>query len=396
MSAMGAEQVVTDYFDALARRDVEAMAALWAPDGREHIASQIDAVGPNGVREYFTELFTAFPDFALTVETTVAQDDKVAVHWTARATMTGPFMHLEPTGAHVELEGIDLLRVADGKIARNDAVADGMGVARQIGVVPAAGSALESRLFAAFNARTRATRRAAARSELERVADGVWLLRGGVPRSMNVYFLEDEGGGMTLFDAGIRTMTHAIATAAAPLGGINRIVLGHADADHRGAAAGLGAPIYCHPADREAAEADAAVRDYHRIDRLGIPARWVYPRLLEFWDGGALEIAGTVEEGDDVSGFRVVHLPGHAPGQIGLFRERDRLALTTDCFYVIDPETSRKVPPGPPHEAFNQSTEQARESMRKLAALDPSAAWPGHADALTGDVRAQLERAAAA
>jgi glyoxylase-like metal-dependent hydrolase (beta-lactamase superfamily II) len=348
------------------------------------------------VRDYFTELFAAFPDFALTVETTVAQDDKVAVHWKARATMTGPFMHLEPTGAHVELEGIDLLRVADGKIVRNDAVADGMGLARQIGVVPPAGSALESRLFAAFNARTRATRRAAAKSGLERVADGVWLLRGGVPRTMNVYFLEDEGGGVTLFDAGIRTMTHAIATAAAPLGGINRIVLGHADADHRGAAAGLGAPVYCHPADREAAAAEASVRDYHRIDRLGIPARWVYPRLLEFWDGGPVEIAGTVEEGDDVSGFRVVHLPGHAPGLIGLFRERDRVALTTDCFYVIDPETSRKIAPGPPHEAFNQSTGQARESMRKLAALDPSAAWPGHADALTGDVRAQLERAAAA
>ena len=391
---MAAEQVVKDYFDALARRDVEAMAALWAPDGQEHIASQVDAVGPNGVRAYFTELFDAFPDFALTVETTVAQDDKVAVHWRARATMTGPFMHLEPTGAHVELEGIDLLRVADGRIVRNDAVTDGMGVARQIGVVPPAGSTLESRLFAAFNARTRATRRAAARSELERVADGVWLLRGGVPRSMNVYFLEDEGGGVTLFDAGISVMTHAIATAAAPLGGINRIVLGHADADHRGAASGLAAPVYCHRSDRAAAESDAALRDYHRIDRLGIPARWVYPRLLEFWDGGAVEIAGTVEEDDEVSGFRVVHLPGHAPGQIGLFRERDRVALSTDCFYVVDPETGRRVPPGPPHEAFNESTEQARESIRKLAALDPSAAWPGHGGALRGDVRAQLERAA--
>jgi glyoxylase-like metal-dependent hydrolase (beta-lactamase superfamily II) len=53
------------------------------------------------------------------------------------------------------------------------------------------------------------------------------------------------------------------------------------------------------------------------------------------------------------------------------------------------------VPPGPPHDAFNDDPEQARASMRKLAALDPSAAWPGHADALTGDVRAQLERAAA-
>jgi glyoxylase-like metal-dependent hydrolase (beta-lactamase superfamily II) len=153
--------------------------------------------------------------------------------------------------------------------------------------------------------------------------------------------------------------------------------------------------VFCHPADREAAESGESMRTYHRLEQLGIPARYVYRHLMTFWDGGAVRIDGTVDEGDDVSGFRVVHLPGHAPGLIGLFRESDRLALTTDCFYVIDPETSLKKPPGPPHEAFNESTSQARESMLKLAALDPSAAWPGHADALTGDVRGQLERAAA-
>lgn len=372
------------------------MAGLWAPDGEEHIASQVDAVGPSGVREYFTELFTAFPDFSLTVQTTVAEGDKVAVHWKASATMTGPLQRLEPTGAHVELEGIDLLTVSDGLIVRNDAVPDGMALARQIGLVPPAGSALESRLFAAFNARTRATRRVAAKADLERVADGVWVLRGGAPRLMNVYLIEDEGGGVTLFDAGIRTMRRAISTAAASLGGINRVVLGHADADHRGAAPRLGAPVLCHPADREAAETDDGMRSYFDLNLLAIPARWVYPNLLQMWDGGAVEIAGTVDEGDDVSGFRVVHLPGHAPGLIALFRERDRLALTSDCFYMLDPETSRKAPPGLPHAAFNQDSAQARESIRKLAALDPAACWPGHLGPLTGDVRTALERAATA
>ncbi len=387
---------VEDYFAALARRDVEAMASLWAPDGDEHIAGQVDAVGPNGVREYFTEFFAAFPDFALEVQSTVTEGDRSAVHWTAVGTHLGSLWGVEPTGSRVHFEGIDLLRVDDGLIVRNDAVADTLSIARQLGLVPDGGSTAEHRLFAAFNAKTRVERRAAAKRELERVADGVWLLRGGVPRTMNVYLLEDEGGGVTLFDAGIRSMTHALAEAAAPLGGINRIVLGHADADHRGAAAGLHVPVFCHPADREAAESGESLRSYHRLDRLGIPARYVYRHLLTFWDGGAVKIDGTVEEGDDVSGFRVVHLPGHAPGLIGLFRESDRLALTTDCFYVIDPETSLKRPPGPPHEAFNDDTEQARASMLKLAALDPSAAWPGHADALTGDVRGQLERAASA
>ena len=319
-------QVVDEYVAALARRDANAMAELWAPDGVDHIAGQADAIGPAGVREYFTALFGA----------------------------------------------------------------------RQIGLLPGGGSPGEQRLFAAFNARTRLARRAAAERDLERVADGVWLLRGGVPRRMNVYLIEDEGGGVTLFDAGIAAMTGPLAQAAAPLGGVNRIVLGHADADHRGAAAGLGAPVLCHPDDRAAAARDTPLRDYHRLDRLGIPARYVYARLMAFWDGGAVEVSGTVDEGDDVSGFRVVHLPGHAPGLIALFRERDGLALTSDAFYVVTPETGRAQPPAPPHEAFNQDTEQARASLRKLAGLDPSAAWPGHLDPLTGDVRAQLERAAEA
>ena len=68
----------------------------------------------------------------------------------------------------------------------------------------------------------------------------------------------------------------------------------------------------------------------------------------------------------------------------------------SDCFYTLDPQTGI---PGPrracPHRAFNQDTEQARASMRKLAALAPATAWAGHADPLRGDVAAQLEHAAA-
>ena len=146
--------VVDDYFEALARRDIEAMAALWAPDGTDHIAGQVDAVGPSGVREYFTELFAAFPDFALTVRSTVAEGDRTAVHWTATGTHLGPFWGVEPTGARVELEGIDLLEVRDGRLVRNDAVADSLSVARQVGLLPRAGSAAEQRLFGAFNAKT--------------------------------------------------------------------------------------------------------------------------------------------------------------------------------------------------------------------------------------------------
>jgi hypothetical protein len=43
---------------------------------------------------------------------------------------------------------------------------------------------------------------------------------------------------------------------------------------------------------------------------------------------------------------------------------------------------------------FNFDTEQARASLRKLAEMEPAAAWPGHARPVTGDVRGQLLAAA--
>jgi glyoxylase-like metal-dependent hydrolase (beta-lactamase superfamily II) len=189
-------------------------------------------------------------------------------------------------------------------------------------------------------------------------------------------------------------MTAAVAAAAARLGGINLLVLGHADADHRGAAPGLNAPVYCHPADKQAAQSPEPYREYWDRSKLDMRGRNVLWRLIATWDGGPVEIAGTVDEDDEVAGFKVVHLPGHAPGLIGLFRESDRLALVSDTIYTLDPQSCRREPAHVPHPAFNQDIEQARESIRKLAALAPVTVWAGHADPVTGDVSAQLERAA--
>jgi glyoxylase-like metal-dependent hydrolase (beta-lactamase superfamily II) len=186
-----------------------------------------------------------------------------------------------------------------------------------------------------------------------------------------------------------------VAAAGARFGGIKRVVLGHADADHRGTAPVLNAPVLCHPAERAAAESDEPLRDYWDLHKLAPRGRLLLGRLLPSWDGGAVSIAGTVQEGDEVAGFRVVDLPGHAPGLIGLFRESDRLALVSDCFYTLDPQTGIHGRPRVPPKAFNHDTEQARASVRKLAAMEPAAAWAGHADPLTGDVRGQLEAAAA-
>ena len=91
-----------------------------------------------------------------------------------------------------------------------------------------------------------------------------------------------------------------------------------------------------------------------------------------------------------------MHLPGHAPGLIALFRDEDRLALCSDAIYMIDPETGLWGDARVPHPAFDLDVDQARASIRKLAALEPNIVWTGHARPVVGDAAAQLERAASA
>lgn len=391
---MSTRAVAKSYFEAIANRDVDAMVSHWRPGGREFIRGQVDTTAPDGVRAFFTELFAAVPDFDLQVQDMVVDKGRAAVRWRATGTFCGdtPFKGIQPNGARIELEGCDVLQISDDLIDANDAFSDSMAFARQVGMMPPEGSAAELKMTGLFNRGSQISARLAA-GPVEEIADGVWIIRGGWPmRTMNVYFVRD-GDGVLVFDGGIKAMTRAVASAGARLGGITRLVLGHEHPDHRGIAPKLGVPVHCHADGRADAEGDGG-EHYFDMSKLKPLTRVVMPRMLKMWDGGPVPIAGTVAEGDDIAGFEVIHLPGHAPGQIGLWRESDRLALVSDCFYTLDPETGRKGHPRLPLAAFNQDTEQARASVRKLAALEPAAAWPGHADPITGDVRAQLEHAA--
>jgi glyoxylase-like metal-dependent hydrolase (beta-lactamase superfamily II) len=328
------------------------------------------------------------------VVSTTTEGDRCGVHWRLTGTFAGPesFGGVAPTGTPIDLEGFDLLSVRDGLIQSNDAFTDSMTFARQIGMMPAQGSTAEARMTQAFNAKTRVSARLGA-GDAEMVAEGVWVVQGQ-PGRCNVYLIEDDGG-VTLFDAGARTMTRAVASAGAKLGGIRRVVLGHGHTDHRGVAPALGVPVLCHPDEVQDAEGSGGFRYWPQgLAGLPTPMRQLHRLLHRYaWDGGPVSISGTLGEGDEVAGFSVIELPGHAPGQIGLWRESDRLALSSDCFYTLD-MWGRDCPPRLPEAIYNFDTEQARASIRKLAALEPAAAWPGHAKPVTGDVRSQLERAA--
>ena len=389
-----AESVARRYFEAIGARDLDGAVALWADGGRDNIRGQMDVIAPEGVRAFLGEILDATPDLNFEVLSTTTQDERCAVQYRISGTFAGPgtLNGIQPTGDRFVVEGVDLLTVRDGLIQGNDAFPDSIALPRQLGMMPPQGSRAEQRMTGAFNAKTRLGARLSG-GDAQMIADGVWVVQGQ-PARCNVYLIEHEGR-VTMFDAGARTMVRSLARAAAKLGGLERIVLGHGHTDHRGSAPGLGAPVYCHAAEVQDAEGSGGFRYWpDGLDGLAFPHRQLHKLLHRYaWDGGPVKIAGTLAEGDDVAGFEVVEIPGHAPGQIALWRESDRLALSTDCFYTLE-IWGRDCEPRVPISTYNYDTEQARASIRKLAALEPAIVWPGHAKPVSGDVRSKLERAA--
>jgi steroid delta-isomerase-like uncharacterized protein len=153
-----AKQVAVAYFEAIAKRDVEAMMELWEPGGYGHMYGMWSLRAPDGYRRWFGNLFRAFPDFVMEILDVVAYGEKAAVRWRATGTFAGParFEGLEPNGARLDYEGLDLLTIRDGLIRENRAYTNATEIARQLGAMPPAGSPGEKAMLAAVNLKTRA------------------------------------------------------------------------------------------------------------------------------------------------------------------------------------------------------------------------------------------------
>lgn len=149
--------VARAYFEAVARRDLDAMEAFYEPGGTGEIHGLVSLTVPGTYREWFGGLFRAFPDFQMEILDVVGGGEVAAVRWRATGTFNGEsrFEGLRPNGARVEMRGCDVLRIRDGRIHRNDAYTNAAEMMRQFGALPPQGSLPERALLAALNAKTR-------------------------------------------------------------------------------------------------------------------------------------------------------------------------------------------------------------------------------------------------
>lgn len=118
--------------------NVDLIDELFAEDVIDHTPLG-ETRGREAIKELFENLSAAFSTHDTTIEEIIAEDDMVALRGPSMLTHEGEFMGIEPTGREVQIEGMDFLRIQDGKIAERWVQLDMLGMMQQLGVVETPG-----------------------------------------------------------------------------------------------------------------------------------------------------------------------------------------------------------------------------------------------------------------
>lgn len=119
--------------EVLATRDLAVVDAFFAPDFVSHTNPPGFPKGVEGVRRFFAMFRDAIPDVEVTIDELIVDGDRAAVATTIRGTHTGEMLGLPATGRRVEVVGVDMVRVRDGRIVEHRGLTDTVGLMRQLG-----------------------------------------------------------------------------------------------------------------------------------------------------------------------------------------------------------------------------------------------------------------------
>jgi glyoxylase-like metal-dependent hydrolase (beta-lactamase superfamily II) len=240
------------------------------------------------------------------------------------------------------------------------------------------------------------------------VAPGVWRMKDIF---VNVYIVQNIGStNWVLIDTGLKTSASKIKAMVAEVFGStssrpSSIIITHGHFDHVGSLQKLAdewnVSFYC-----------------HHMEVPYLTGKSKYPPPDPTVGGGAMAYLSFMfprgpvnvqehlkelpEDGSvpELSEWKWLHTPGHAPGHISLFRERDGVLIAGDAFITTNMQSAiavmmqRKELNGPP-KYFTMDWGAAARSVKELSALQPQVVATGHGQAMYGsEVRKALNRLA--
>jgi len=138
-SAPGLQETIAAYNDAWNAHDLDAIAALHAPDMvfENHTAGE-RAEGAEAL-EHIGRIFAAWPDIAFSTRRLYVREDLVVQEWTATATHVTELRRGDivapPSGRKIEWVGMDVIPFEGGLIKRKDVYSDSVSILRQVGLL---------------------------------------------------------------------------------------------------------------------------------------------------------------------------------------------------------------------------------------------------------------------
>jgi glyoxylase-like metal-dependent hydrolase (beta-lactamase superfamily II) len=229
------------------------------------------------------------------------------------------------------------------------------------------------------------------------VAKDVW---GTKDIFVNMYMIRNpEDGSWVLVDTGLRSSYARIKKMAASLFGEgskpSSIILTHGHFDHTGSLKKLAdewkVPVYVHYMELPylTGRSSYPPPDPSVGGGLMSSMSWVYPRKAINVEEH-LHILPPDESLPGLPGWQYIYTPGHAPGHVSLFRTRDKVLIAGDAFVTTTQESvmsimkqTKKIS-GPP-KYFTYDWEAAKNSVIRLADLNPSVVATGHGKPMSGD-----------
>lgn len=221
-----------------------------------------------------------------------------------------------------------------------------------------------------------------------KITEGVHRVEGVL--GCHVYLVEGADS-LTLVDTGLAGAAEKVLRAVAAIGrqpgDIRRIVITHCHGDHTGSLAALaeltGAQVCVHAGDAPVVRGDLPMPAMKASGLVAAIMRPLSERMAP--PPAPWRVDRELQDGDELDGLRVVHTPGHTEGHIGLYMASKRVLFVGDAMFNV-------IRLRPPFGMFTVDMAQAKESIRKLAALDAEVACFGHGAPIRSGASARLRR----
>ncbi len=134
-----ARRVYETFNTAMNTGNLALIGEVMAADFVDHNPGPGQAPGVEGIKQAFGQFQAAFSDFQVMTEDMIAEGDKVVSRVNFSMKHTGEFMGIPATNKQVTQEGIDILRIAGGKVVERWGQFDNMSLMQQLGAMPPPG-----------------------------------------------------------------------------------------------------------------------------------------------------------------------------------------------------------------------------------------------------------------